>query len=388
MQHYKDKRVAVVASTKEEGDILFHILRSFGIEQIKVMLDPREVLRLEPQETFQLFILRHETQGLTGLSLMQRIRASGHYGMENYLLLVDSVTEAMRPLFEEFDLRYVLPKPFTADRIAGRLEALLRAEADLSNFELTMRSARGAYYSGLLTMARELCLSLFRTHGYQERILTLLGEIALKEKKTNEARKFFTAALKVNPGFLPATHRMAVAHMYDRNFQEAAAMLDELLPRNPLNLQLLADSGQASYETGNYDKARLTMLHLKQLDEKDRMAADVLAKVAMAEGRVLDACRHLRKSHSDAELVQFLNNEGVRLSKEKDLDGAIRMYEQCLGEVHDSEFAHAIYYNLGLAHAKRRESGQAAQYFQMALARKPDFVKAQQALARLEPMGA
>jgi Tfp pilus assembly protein PilF/CheY-like chemotaxis protein len=388
MQQYRDKRVAVVASSKEEGDILFHILRSFGIEQVRVMLDSREVLKLDPQETFHLFVLRHETSGLSGISLMQRIRASGHYGTENYLILVDSISEAMKPVFEEFDIRYVLPKPFTADRIAGRLEALLRAEAELSPFEATMRSARGAYYAGLLTMARELCLSLFRTHGYQERILTLLGEIALKEKKTAEARKFFTAALKVNPGFLPATHRMAVSHMSDRNFKEAASMLDELLPRNPLNLQLLADSGQASYEVGNHDKARLTMLHLKQLDEKDRIASDVLAKVAMAEGRVLDACRHLRKSHSDAELVQFLNNEGVRLSKEKDLDGAIRMYEQCLGEVHESEFAHAIYYNLGLAHAKRRESSQAAQYFQMALARKPDFVKAQQALARLEPIGA
>jgi Tfp pilus assembly protein PilF/CheY-like chemotaxis protein len=388
MQQYRDKRVAVVASSKEEGDILFHILRSFGIDHIRVMRDSREVLQLDPQETFQLFVLRHETAGLSGLSLLQRIRASGHYGTENYLILVDSISDAMKPVFEEYDIRYVLPKPFTADRIAGRLETLLRGEAELSPFEVTMRSARGAYYSGLLTMARELCLSLFKTHGYQERILTLLGEIALKEKKTAEARKFFTAALKVNPGFLPATHRMAVSHMYDQNFKEAASMLDDLLPRNPLNLQLLADSGVASYETGNHDKARLTMLHLKQLDEKDRIASDVLAKVAMAEGRVLDACRHLRKSHSDAELVQFLNNEGVRLSKEKDLDGAIRMYEQCLGEVHESEFAHAIYYNLGLAHAKRREPNQAAQYFQMALARKPDFVKAQQALARLEPIGA
>ena len=77
MQQYRDKRVAVVASTKEEGDILFHILRSFGIEQIRVMLDSREVLNLDPQETFHLFILRHETTGLSGISLMQRIRASG-----------------------------------------------------------------------------------------------------------------------------------------------------------------------------------------------------------------------------------------------------------------------------------------------------------------------
>ena len=388
MQQYRDKKVAVIASTKQEGDILVHILRSFGIEQIHVILNSREGLSIDPQENIQLFVVRHETSGLSGLSLMQRLRASGHSENANYLILVDAVTEAMKPLFEEFDIRYVLPKPFTADRIADRLEALLRAEAELSPFEMTMRSARGAFHSGLLTLARELCLSLFRTHGYQERILTLLGEIALKEKKTTEARKFFTAALKVNPGFLPATHRMAVSHMHDRNFHTAANMLDELVPRNPMNLQLLADSGQASYELGNHDKARLTMLHLKQLDDKDRMAADVLAKVAMAEGRVLDACRHLRQTHSDAELVQFLNNEGVRLSKEKDLDGAIRMYEQCLSEVHESEFAHAIYYNLGLAHAKRRDASPAAQYFQMALARKPDFTKAQQALARLEPIGA
>lgn len=388
MQQYRDKKIAVVAASKEEGDILYHILRSFGVEQVRVILDSREALRLDPPDPQQIFILRQETRELSGLSLIQRLRSSGNYGAENYLLLVDSVTEAMKPLFEEFDIRYVLPKPFTADRIASRLETLLRAEIDISPFELAMRSARGAFHSGLLAMARELCLSLFRTHGYQERILTLLGDISLKENKTAEARKFYTAALKVNPGFLPATHRFAVSHMYDQNYKEAAQMLDDLLPRNPLNLQLLADSGQSSFEAGNHDKARLTMLHLRQLDEKDRMASDVLAKVAMAEGRVLDACRHLRKSHSDGEMVQFLNNEGVRLSKEKDIDGAIRMYEQCLGEVHESEFAHAIYYNLGLAYAKRRETGQAAHFFNMALARKPDFTKAQQALARIEPIGA
>jgi len=388
MQQYRDKKVAVLASSKGEGDILFHILRSFGINQVHVMLDSREVLKLDPQDPFSLFILRQEMPGLSGLSVVQRMRASGNYGNESYLLLIDSITEGMKPIIEEYDLRYILPKPFTADRISGKLEQLLRAESELSPFEVAFRSARGAYYSGLLAMAREICLGLFRSYGYQERILTLLGEISLREKKTSEARKFFNAALKVNPGFLPATHRLAVSHIYDNNFGEAASMLDELLPRNSLNLQLLADSGHASFETGNHDKARLTMLHLKQLDEKDRMAADVLAKVAMAEGRVLDACRHLRKSHSDAELVQFLNNEGVRLSKEKDLDGAIRLYQQCLGEVHESEFAHAIYYNLGLAHAKRRDSSQAALYFQMAIARKPDFTKAQQALARLEPIGA
>ncbi len=388
MQQYRDKRVAVVASTKEEGDILFHILRSFGIEQVKVMLDSREVLSLDSANPYSLFILRQETPGLSGLSLVQRMRASGNFAHENYLLLVDSISESMKPLFEEFDIRYVLPKPYTADRIAGRLEQLLRARSEMTPFEIAFRSARGAYHSNLLAMAREICLGLFRTHGYQERILTLLGEIALKEKKTAEARKFFTAALKVNPGVITATHRMAVSHMYDHNYRQAAEMLDNLVPRNPLNLQLLADAGQTSYEIGNLDKARLTMLHLRQLDERDRMAADVLAKVAMAEGRVLDACRHLRKSHSDGELIQFLNNEGVRLSKEKDLDGAIRMYQQCLGEVHDSEFAHAIYYNLGLAHAKRRETKEATQYFQMAIARKPDFVKAQQALARLEPISA
>jgi tetratricopeptide (TPR) repeat protein len=125
------------------------------------------------------------------------------------------------------------------------------------------------------------------------------------------------------------------------------------------------------------------MLKQQGLDQYDRRAAEVLAKVAMTEGNVTDAVQVLAKSHCDAELIQFLNNAGVKLSQGNDVSGAIRMYQQCLEVIRENEFVHAIYYNLGWAYSRIRDHSNAARCYQLAIEHKQDFVKARQALERL-----
>jgi tetratricopeptide (TPR) repeat protein len=111
-----------------------------------------------------------------------------------------------------------------------------------------------------------------------------------------------------------------------------------------------------------------------------------MASIAIKEGRIRDACDVLQESHGESELVQFLNNEGVKLSQNNDVPGAIKMYTKCLEAVRHNPYIYAIYYNLGLAYSKLHQNELAADCYRQALKCKPDFERAAQALARWEKM--
>jgi tetratricopeptide (TPR) repeat protein len=257
-------------------------------------------------------------------------------------------------------------------------------EKELQPLDRDLRSARAAWYSGANDFAQEICLRLFKAHGFQEKILIFMGEIALKEGKLSEAHAMFDIVLRTSPNSLVAKHRLAATYIAENNLTEAAPMLNELVVSNPLNINVLHDAGQVNLELGDHEHAATAMNQMLKLDKKDVMANQIMAKISLATGQVADACKFLQSSHSDLEMVQFLNNAGAKLSKENDLPGAIKLYLQCLDIIKSSQYLYAIHYNLGLAYSKQKLNSQAVEHFKKALLIKPDFEKARLALEKLQ----
>jgi tetratricopeptide (TPR) repeat protein len=88
----------------------------------------------------------------------------------------------------------------------------------------------------------------------------------------------------------------------------------------------------------------------------------------------------LKDSHDEKELVQFLNNAGVKLSQGNDIEGALRMYQACVDQLQDSKYLYAIHYNMALAHSKMGNQQLAVESAKKSLQIKPDFDKAQKIL--------
>lgn len=377
-------KLAIVASYEDEGDALYYIARNHNMEKIDLFLSAETAYQKTIDAAYDIFIQRQEQTDISALTLIQKLRSSGKYGMELHLLLVNKITDEMLPIIFEHDLQFIVEAPFTDERITEKFMHVLNMEKELQPLDRDLRSARAAWYAGANDFAQEICLRLFKTHGFQEKILIFMGEIALKEGKLAEAHAMFDIVLRTNPNSLVAKHRVALTYMAEDKFSEAAPMLNELVVANPLNINVLHDAGHVNMELGDHTQAAAAMSQMLKLDKKDVMANQIMAKIAIATGKVADACHFLQNSHSDLEMVQFLNNAGAKLAKESDFQGAIKLYLQCLDIIKSSQYLYAIHYNLGLAYSKQKLKTQAIEHFNKALTIKPDFTKAQEALEKLQ----
>jgi tetratricopeptide (TPR) repeat protein len=385
----KTTKVAITARTKDEGDILSNVARSCGFEQIQVFSSPRVTLEVAKRNQFQLFITHHDFPDMTGLTMIQTLRSTGNYGIEPHLFLVDHLTPEVMLVLVENNINHVLAKPFSADRTLQKLSHLWQSEINMSPAEQEFREAHAAMNAGLMEMAQELAIKNLRTHGPMEKLLLLLGDVESKLNHPAEARRYYDAAQKFNPKSSAAAHKLAQTYMLEKDFAKAAELMNELTSLNPLNLELLANAGLSNFEVGNLDEAKDAMNQLQGLDKERKDASEVLAKVAIQQGDYDTAMKQLQGTHDQKELVQLLNNEGVRLSQENDIAAAIAMYQKCLRIIGgENPYIYVLHYNLGLAYHKQHDKPNAIMAFKKALELKPDFEKAAAVLSKLEAKSA
>jgi tetratricopeptide (TPR) repeat protein len=376
----KSVKVAITSLNKEEGDMLAHVARACGFEKIQIFLNPRETLEVAKRNQFDLFITHHDFPDMTGLTMIQTLRSTGNYGIEPHLFLVDVLTP---------DIMHVLTKPFSTDRTHQKLAHLWQGEVNMSPTEQQYREAHAAMNSGLMEMAQELAIKNLRTHGPSEKLLLLLGDVETKLNHPVEARRYYDAAQRLNPKSSAAAQKLAQTYMLEKDFTKAAELMNELTRLNPLNIELLANAGLSNFESGNMDKAKDVMNRLQSLDKERKDASEVLAKVAIHEGDYDTAMKQLRGTHDQKELVQMLNNEGVRLSQLNDVTAAINMYQKCINIIgNEHPYVYALHYNMGLAYHKLHDKDNAVISLRKALELKPDFEKAASALSRLEARSA
>lgn len=386
----KDKttKVAITARTKDEGDMLSHVARACGFELLQVFSSPRVTFEVAKRNQFQLFITHHDFTDMSGLTMIQSLRATGNYGIEPHLFLVDVLTPEIMLVLVENNINHVLAKPFSADRTQQKLAHLWQSELNMTPAEQEFREAHAAMSAGLMEMAQELAIKNLRTHGPMEKLLLLLGDVETKLNHPVEARRYYDAAQKFNPKSSSAAQKLAQTYMLEKDFAKAAELMNELTKLNPLNLELLANAGLSNYEVGNLDEAKDAMSRLQGLDKERKDASEVLARVAIKEGDYETAMKQLKGTHDQKELVQMLNNEGVRLSHENEIDAAIAMYLKCITIIGENPYIYALHYNLGLAYNKHHDKANAITAFKKSLELKPDFEKAASALSKLEAKSA
>ncbi len=384
----KKTKVAITARNKEEGDILNHAARACGFEQTQIFTSSRVTIEVAKRNQFQLFITHHDCPEVTGLTMIQTLRSTGNYGVEPHLFLVDHLTPEIMLVLVENNINHVLTKPYSADRIQQKLTHLWKEEVHISPAELEFREAHAAMNSGLMEMSSELAIKNLRTHGPSEKLLLLLGDVETKLNHPVEARRYYDAAQKFNPKSSAAAQKLAHTYMLEKDFTKAAELMNELTKLNPLNLELLANTGLSNYEIGNLDEAKAAMSQLQGLDSERKDASEVLGKVALQEGDFETALKQLQGNHDEKELIQILNNEGLKRSHDNDAAGAVDMFLNSIKIIGSNPYIYALYYNLGLAYLKLHDTHNASEWFKKSLQEKPDFEKAQHALSRIEPKSA
>lgn len=380
----KTTPIALVLPTQKEVDLFVTVLGKLGHRNVVPFKSASEALESASRQQFPMFIVRQEMPDMPGIVLVQKLRETGNYGAETYLFVAETIDSGILNLLYEYDLTYVLVK-VNRDTVQQKLEHVFASEATLSEFEQTFRQARGAYYNGSIEVAQELCTKLLAHKPDSEKGLLLAGDIQLKRNNTEPAKELFQKALIANPKSAAATHKLAQIHMLKGEFRPAAQLLDQLADINPQHIKILENAGLSTFKSEMTERAEHHMQKLHNIDKSNTVASEVSAEIMIKKGDFNGIVATLKKGMTDKEMIQFLNNAGVKLSQGNDIQGALDLYNAAseqLGE--KSPFLYAIYYNMAVAYRKLGKLKQARAYIMKSVAAKPDFERGQGLLKEIE----
>ncbi len=381
----KSSPIAVITQNQIERDLICLVLSELGYKKFTGFSSGREAYEFCIRQQFPFFITRMELPDLSGVILIQKLRESGNYGLETHLMICKQLTGPMVNVLYEYDIQYVMTGDVTRNTLKQKLLHTFARESTILPIETEYRTARAAVYTNNLDMAEDAITKILEQQPNSEKALVLRGDIYLKRAEADAALNCYRKALETNPKSAGAAHKIAAVLMMKGQYREAADMLNELSKINPLNIRLLENAGLSNFNAERLDIARTHMENLSGLDSTNTVASEVMVNIKIKRGEYSGMVDQLRKSHDEKSLVQFLNNAGVKLSQGADPQGALAMYRAAVEQLGDEhKYAHAIYYNMGVAHRRMGKMDQAIILMRKAISLKPDFEKAKAVLEDLE----
>lgn len=384
----KSTPIAMILPNQQEVAAFTIALAECGFRKIVAFTSTKEAYEVAVRQQFQLFVTRMDMPIWNGIIFIQKLRETGNYGMENHLFVCSKLDQGLTNTLYELDLPYVLVAPFNRQAIKDKFQHMLKTEGSLSSLELKYREAKSAYFNKLDDMALDIVDQVLAEKPEMEQALMLKGSIELDKKNLDQAQAIFSNVLKIYPKSAAALHKLAQIKMARNEFKAAADILNRLAEVNSYNIDLLQNAGLSCFNSDQLDLAKKHMGKVIAMDSTNKVAANVVAEVQVKQKDYDGIIATLKQTHNDKDMVSFLNNAGIKLSKGDDVPGAINMYTTALQHLTDSKYLYAVHYNLGIAYKKISDRESAVKHLRIAIQQKPDFDKAIASLKELEQKAA
>lgn len=377
----KNKPVAIIMPTQEEVDFFTIALAESGFRRVTAFKSTTEAYEVTTRQQFDVFVTRMEMPVMNGIVYIQKIRETGNYGSETHLFVCDKLSGDLLTLLFELDLPYVLTKPFQKPIAVAKFAHIVTTEANIPGEEVKFRDARSAYFNNLLDMASEMVEGVLKLKPDLEKAQLLKGDILLKEGNVAGAGVVYNEVLQRNKQSMTAGHKLAQIAVLENRPRDAALLLSRMADLNPYHIKILENAGISCLKADMLPEAERHMAKLAVADVSNKVVGNVVAEVRIKQGNYDDVVNCLSKTHTEKEIIQFLNNAGVKLSKENDVAGALKMYKSAVLQLDGkTPLLYAIYYNMGLAYKRLDDKMNAAVCWRKSLKLNADFDKAKQAL--------
>ena len=375
--------VALVLKDSKEVELFSYGLVANELKNITSFQSAKEAYEVAIRQQFTIFVTRVEMKDMSGLVFIQKIRETGNYGLETHLIVCDEINPSSLSIFFEYDLPYVIVAPFKKDIIVEKIKYLMERENSLPEEEMSFREARAAFSSNIFALAEAKIQQILDKNPNLEKALILKGDLAMKEGKLDVAEELYEKALKINPKSFVAATKLAMCYLAKGDFQKSSPIFNSLFDMNKYNIKVLETAGLSNIKSHDYVNAQKHIGQLTQIDEQNKAGSTLQVDLYIQQGNYEGLPKTLLKTHTEEEMVKFLNSAGVKLSKEKDPASAIKMYSACLNEMKSDKYRYAIYYNMGLAYKMQKDFQKAKDYFEKSLELNSGFEKAKLALKDL-----
>ncbi len=380
----KQSPVLIVVDKQDEELLFKAVLNSLGFQNFHIMHELDEAYEHAVRSSYELIICGLDFPNSSGTILLQKLRASGNYGLEPFLFVGKKIGPDSLAILAEYDIRYVIIYPISHQKIKDKINYIIKNENSLSPAYEAYLNARSFYNSQMYDLALEVAEASDKVPELQEKWSTLLGDCHIGKGDLVKSLNFYQEALEINPSSVAAKNKLAKIHMLKGEYQEATQILNQLAESNPYHIQVLENAGLSNIEVGNEELAEKQMGRLHELDKTNKVCSVVKTKIQIKRKDYSNICDSLKESHDEKEIVNILNEAGVKLTKENNIQAALDIYKQVLGIVTTPEFKGKILYNIALAHIRNKDYPSAEESLKLSDQFYPELVRARQLLQQLE----
>lgn len=297
---------------------------------------------------------------------------------------ITTLERAVKTAPQNTSLRNELAKAYLeageTNRAISELEALLAEDGDQDRSRALLIIAR--LRAGQNDQAINLVLDMLGRKPEDPVIMTMAGSVFAISGDRQEARKYFTGALRLRPQYVPATMALAHVEELDGNIEAARTLYTGLVePKVKSAAALLALAHLAKQQDRDEEMVGW-LVKAVEFAPEDVTPRIRLADYYLQEGLTDKAAPFIREAlRMEPKNPQVLALQGRAMLAEKRYTEALVPLGKLVTRVPDSALARTL---LAECHIQLDQAGDARRQLEIALQKQPYFVPALVLMATLD----
>lgn len=294
------------------------------------------------------------------------------------IVLVGETKRENIAYFYEIGVNNVISKPASMNNIIEKMAFTIRPQGKLSEY---MDIGKRFLATGKHKQALDVSRKILEVKPNSPAGLMLMGDVYLDAGKHDRAVEAYLKAHESSHLYLEPLKKLANA--YDgRDDEKHLFYLNKLDRLSPLNVERKANIGKAHLKKNKMETAEKYFDQAIDIATKEAMSmiGSVAEQISEAVGanspelaeKYLTKVIETRKANLTKDDITLFNKRGIAMRGQGKWQEAIENYQHALTVSPDDE---GLLYNMGMAYYDGRKHREAAQCFEKALKKNPDFYK-------------
>lgn len=387
--HLGLKSALILDSDSAVQNSIRDALQEMGVAKVDAMADGEEALNwLKTNEKPSLLVHEWRIPKVSGPNFIQRIRTMGLHDVQ-LMILSSLVKPADYSITREMGVAAIIEKPFNREYFIKRIldhfhQECMPTEPQAQEKKILQLIAQGKAKEAI--PIRDALFANLQVPISKKDLIS--AELQYAEGQFESARDLSIKALRAGADSLQTLNLLGKCMMQLKDFEAATKFFERAQQMSPTNIERLCSLAEAQQELGNSENAAELADKALTLDANSTAAKETAASVAIASGDVNKAKKLIADMDSLHNVVAYLNNRAISLSRSGKAKESIDVYKNAVQAIPPTrkDVHQLISYNQSLAHVRVGETQDAIKLLQETIktADSRVKVKAESLKARLE----
>ena len=351
------EEVFIIEPDQKSKEATEAILGELGVKKIKSFVESEEAWKeINAAKSTGIVILEWKLPKISGAILSQRIRKKNP--CTPIIVLSAELSEDDQVILQEIGIEKILKKPIEKQDLVTTIVSIISQEklpTDVEMLELKIKQLLESKKYEEAVKIKEQFLSNQSVPEYRRK--KIQADFAYYEGNYQLARDLAIEVIKNQSDSITLLNFIGKCLMKLGDSEAALTCFKKAQELSPQNIERLCTIAVVSQETGDKTLSNEAMEKAKNLDSKNQDVIKADATLAISTGKTNDAQKLMKDLESLNEIISFMNNKAIALSKNGMTEESIDTYKQTLASIPEDKIKYkaAVSYNLALAYTRANQ---------------------------------